>query len=88
MSHVAETGNALTLELLIPRSAMEPRSRCHLCGTEIPADQPTQFMRHVKACRKRNADQMEAAQARRMGSMFLGAEIDPELAAHIRKGGR
>lgn len=76
----------MALQLLIPRSATEPRSKCFLCGTEFPADQLPQFGRHVKACAKRNGPRFEEMEADRQKTYFTSS-ADPELYDHLRGGG-
>lgn len=72
--------------LILPRSATEPRSHCRMCGSYFPADKQTQFVRHVKACAKRHADQLEERVAMSRHSLFR-SPADPELEAHLRAGG-
>lgn len=76
----------MSLQLLIPRSATEPRSKCLMCDTEFPAEKFREFAHHVRDCSKRNSDQFEAAIAKRNSSVFT-SPADPELYRHIRHGG-
>lgn len=75
------------LQLLIPRSAAEPRSKCFMCGKEFPAEQWAPFMRHVKSCAKANHDQFEAKIAAGEETYFTSSP-DPELDAHLAAGGK
>lgn len=74
------------LQILIPRSATEPRSRCLLCGTDFAPEKFREFARHVRECAKRNHDGFEAMEADRESSVFTSPE-DPELYDHLRAGG-
>lgn len=79
----------MALQLLVPRSALDPPRKvllCTLCGKKLPLGQEEQFVRHVKACLKRNPEAIEAAVADRESDYFR-SPADVELYRHIRKGG-
>lgn len=76
----------MSLGLIVPRSATAPRHHCRLCHADFPAEQLTQFIRHVKACAKRNGDRFEAMQHERNSNVFT-SPADPERYDHIRAGG-
>jgi hypothetical protein len=80
----------MSLGLILPRSAEERRKVlvCTVpgCGKRFPMDQDTQWARHVKACSTRNEDRMLAIVEHRDNNYFT-ASADPELFAHLRKGG-
>jgi hypothetical protein len=77
----------MSLQLLIPRSATRTL-RCAVpgCGKDFPLDQHTQFVRHVKACAKRNHDRFEEAIAKKDETYFTSS-ADPELRDHLKAGG-
>jgi hypothetical protein len=70
-------------ELWIPESAVPPREprtylQCTLCDLKLPRTQREQFLRHLKACAKKNEDKIEAELERRNQSVFLNGSLDPE----------
>lgn len=75
-------------ELIIPRSAEERRQfrYCGMCKARFPMDQGTQWVRHVKACSKRHADELEAEAEYRWNSGIY-SPLDREKYDWIRKGG-
>jgi hypothetical protein len=79
----------MALQLILPRSALDPPRQvllCTLCGKKLPLEQKDQFVRHVKACLKRNPEIIEEAVAARESNIFQ-SPADQELYEHIRKGG-
>lgn len=74
------------MELLLPASALEARSRCFMCGIEFPAHRSALFMRHVKACARSHHDSFEERIAETQKSYFTSSP-DPELDAHLAAGG-
>lgn len=56
------------------------------CDKRFPLEQETNWVRHTKACSKRNADEIERVIAE--GSKdFITSVGDKELYRHLRRGG-
>lgn len=74
----------MALELWIPKSAVEKRRKCVICGKRFPWDQQTQFQRHVIACDKKNPEVIEGIEAARQSSAFTDF-YDKEAVAWVAK---
>lgn len=78
--------------LLVPPSVARSREagkkvlRCVFCRADFPLDQEERFGRHVRRCSEAHEGEMQAVIARREETYFT-KPIDPEFAAHVRKGG-
>jgi hypothetical protein len=82
--------------LFVPQGTFEPKRElvCSVPGCDrgdgkamrFPVEQSVNWVRHVKACAKRNEDRVEAELAAKEES-YLTSSADPELFAHLRNGG-
>jgi len=74
------------LQLILPPTSLEQRSRCHMCGFECDVVHTGAFMRHVRNCVPQHEGDFAAAIEREQETYFTSSP-DPERDAHFAAGG-
>lgn len=76
----------MALQLILPTTSLEQRSRCHMCGFECDAVHTSAFMRHVRKCVGEHEGDFQAVIDGHNRSYFTSSP-DPERDAHFAAGG-